>query len=277
MIERLFHARWSQSAWFWSILSIICIVQLACPLPTKGESENIALEGTEFITYFRRANEPGSPSSVTVIFYRQKPTPELAEKILRSSLASAALINDLREILANAWYKKFARVDADEEAILLLDGSRSLIYSPADKKVLTFKEYSKAKTTVHPGEQMIEVAIAVRVENLNGKAAISGEANLPDGLGIRVSVVDPLKKNYEELLNVSNGKFRTKPFAGYASGTYSIRVFRSFLQLKIDSQDAVKQAGEGNKLLSGKYVETIKNGSFAGNRMLDYRANVEVP
>ena len=124
---------------------------------------------------------------------------------------------------------------------------------------------------------MIEVAIAVRVENLNGKAAISGEANLPDGLGIRVSVVDPLKKNYEELLNVSNGKFRTKPFAGYASGTYSIRVFRSFLQLKIDSQDAVKQAGEGNKLLSGKYVETIKNGSFAGNRMLDYRANVEVP
>jgi hypothetical protein len=82
---------------------------------------------------------PGGGLSVNVAFFGQPPPPATVDKILRSTLDSAILLNPSRDILGMAF--------VGDAAMNENQYSGAIIYRASDKRVMTMDEYNGVKIT----------------------------------------------------------------------------------------------------------------------------------
>lgn len=82
---------------------------------------------------------PGGGLVCFITFFAQPPLPAIVDKILRSALESAILVDSSRNILAMA----FVGDDAMKET----QYSGSLVYKSADKRIMTMDEYRGIKSS----------------------------------------------------------------------------------------------------------------------------------
>jgi hypothetical protein len=84
---------------------------------------------------------PGGGLVCDVSFFGQPPPPATVDKIVRSALESAILVNSSRNILAMGF--------VGEEAMDETQYSGSLVYRATDKRIMTMDEYRGIKSSSH--------------------------------------------------------------------------------------------------------------------------------
>jgi len=82
---------------------------------------------------------PGGALVCNVAFFGQPPPPAAVDKIVRSALESAVLVDSSRDIVATGF--------VGDEAMKQTQYSGTLIYKAADKRIMTFDEYRGIKST----------------------------------------------------------------------------------------------------------------------------------
>ncbi|HEU0011787.1 MAG TPA: hypothetical protein VFT34_18370 [Verrucomicrobiae bacterium] len=80
---------------------------------------------------------PGGGLVCDVVFFGKPPAPATVDKIVRSALESAVLVDSSRDILAMAF--------VGDEAMKQTQYSGSLVYKAADKRIMTMDEFRGVK------------------------------------------------------------------------------------------------------------------------------------
>lgn len=150
------------------------------------------------------AQTQSMPPTVDLIYRGSRPTSKVAERTLRNCLqhvADTKLVGT--EVMGTVWHSKSGKED-DDETVALPDGSSHLVYQPASKRIITWKEREGVP------------ADTVETNTAGGYFVVS-ETNkvlvAPGGTYIHLSVVfqkEPTEKHAFEVLTAELRKAVTK-------------------------------------------------------------------